>query len=1214
MGQIGMAKSRLRRTLVAAEKHEFVTEGRQPTLNVRRAAACAALCVWTVLFASVADAQTTALYLDSQPGDFIGQGLEELFTAADLTFAAPFNFNTSVVNISARTPNFSTFWDLTFEAPVGHPLQPGVYENAAPFRFDASPSPALRVTGNGRGCNISYGRFVIHEISFDAGGNLFRFAADFEQHCEGITPALFGAIRYNSARSSTLPFDGDYPVYSLQMDAADHGYVSGPGIDCGAGRTTCQSTYPANTTIVLQAVPSSGYVFLGWAGLDCVGGDTVAITMTRRKFCTPIFNAAPGSGGGESPDYSQGALFLDGRLGTGEGPASGNRIRQAFVELPVGRPTGSGFMVQFASTNEVQLSIAGPRGAQWNLSFAAPRGELLVPGTYQYAVTTTFFRGQVPLLAMSGTGAFCNDGGRFDVYEIAFSSGVLSSFAADFEIPCGFSNDLISGSIRYRSARASLLPFDGAYPLQALHVDSTIGGYVTSAGIDCGDGGRTDCDETYAQPTDVSLQAFPSPGYQFVGWSGGCSDGLPLTTINVNRATRCFAVFTPTAGSGMPADPLLATGTLLIDAPGSSTVPSRSIVLGRDSAITIGVVANGSTVHLSFGSSASFFTVSFGAPGGAQLAPGDYEGASSFGLPSTAHFSTSNCSTTAARFRIYEVSFDATGNLLTFAADFEAFCNAPSQPYIVGAVRFNSNRSHILPFDGAYPIFKLTIDPAVNGIVTADGIDCGPGRPDCAEVYGAMRSVSLLAAPAPGFRFIGWGGACDGAARTTVVVNWIRRCHAVFNSVVPGFGLEDPRARSAALFIDSQPGDPVGGGRRHVWLDASISPASFTRGTARLLVNLGEGMVWSIELYAPGTEELRPGLYENAVHPFRANVTDPSISILSPEASCPLNSMTGRFLVHEITFESPSSGVIASLAADFEQRCSPGAPALFGSIRFHSSRSDLRPFPLPPTSHGRGDVNGDGGTDLVWQNRADGRLAVWFMSGTAHIGNTAIVPDQVVDTAWHVVGTGDGNRDGQVDLYWQNQATGGLAIWFMFDNVRVSAEMLMPAAVPDTSWKVRTVTDLDGDGYPDLIWQHSDSGDVAVWFMVGTRRRSGELLVPGQVSDLDWKIVGAGDVDRDGNQDLFWHHAVTGQLAVWFMRGNVAISGQAISPDRVIDTAWQVRGVGDLDGNGYPDLVWQNTSTFKVATWLLNGLQRIDGRLIAGPALPSADWYVVSPK
>jgi hypothetical protein len=260
------------------------------------------------------------------------------------------------------------------------------------------------------------------------------------------------------------------------------------------------------------------------------------------------------------------------------------------------------------------------------------------------------------------------------------------------------------------------------------------------------------------------------------------------------------------------------------------------------------------------------------------------------------------------------------------------------------------------------------------------------------------------------------------------------------------------------------------------------------------------------------------------------------------------------------------------------------------------------------------DFNVDGRLDFVWQNRADGKLAVWFMNGTRQMDNASFVPEQVTDLAWHVVGGGDANGDGHTDFYWQHQTSGALAIWFMYETVRIGTTSLTPPAVADMNWKVRTITDLDKNGSPDLIWQHIGTGHIAVWFMAGSRLISGEPLGPGQVLDLNWKIVAAGDVDRDGNPDLFWHHAVTGQLAVWFMRGRVLASGQAISPDRVSDLNWQVRGAGDLDGNGSPDLIWQNTSTFQVAAWLLEGLRMIDGRLIAGFTLPNADWYFVGPK
>ena len=171
-----------------------------------------------------------------------------------------------------------------------------------------------------------------------------------------------------------------------------------------------------------------------------------------------------------------------------------------------------------------------------------------------------------------------------------------------------------------------------------------------------------------------------------------------------------------------------------------------------------------------------------------------------------------------------------------------------------------------------------------------------------------------------------------------------------------------------------------------------------------------------------------------------------------------------------------------------------------------------------------------------------------------------------------------------------------------------------PPAFPTLSGRYALSVIWIWNGLPDLIWQHVRSGLVAVWFMTESRLRAGELLSPGQVSDLNWKIVAAGDVDRDGYADLFWHHATTGQIAVWFMRGRIASSGQTVTPDRVADIAWQVRGAGDLDGNGSPDLIWQNTVTLQVAAWLMDGLKLIDGRLIVGPTLASPDWHIVSSK
>jgi hypothetical protein len=1177
----------------------------------RGASAFAVICLlFTVTSARSAGAQTTAVYFDSEPGDFIGLGVQQVWTPTTVGIIASASADRSRVTISLRAADVTTFWDLSFAGAEGGPIMPGVYENAIRYPFQRSFAYGLDVSGAGRGCNTLIGRFVVYEAVITSTGTVTRFAADFEQHCEGFTPALFGAVRFNSTRSSLTPFDGGYPVYSLHLEPAVNGYVTGPGIDCGAGRTDCDQTYDADAVVALQTFASPGYVFLGWAGLDCVGDQNPALVITRRKFCIPVFNLAPGGTGTESPDYSHGAFFLDGTLGTSEGQALAGRVRQAYLDLAA-QPLTSALSTRFTSAAYVEFAIEGPRRASWTIAFGSPTGELLTPGTYEYT-DDSLLGGPLPFLRLSGNAGFCTGGGRFVIYEIAFAGGVLTGFAADFELPCGNSGDLTAGSIRYRSTRASLLPFAGAYPLNALRVLPTTGGFVTAPDIDCGDGGRLDCDETYSIQTQVTLQAFASPGYQFIGWSGSCTSPSGVTTVLVNRGKRCFAVFSPSAASSLPADPSLGTATLLIDAPLNSPA-LRSILLAADSWTSIDASGGGSEVSVFFRSSTGIQSnLRFTSPNGARLAPGDYEEAYASPLPSFAGFSGASCSPTMARFRVYEASFDSAGAPLAFAADFEAFCGFSNQPYIVGAVRFNSTRGRIIPFDGAYPVYKLKVEAAVNGTVTGPGIDCGPGRADCSETYLSPITVPLTATPAPGFRFIGWTGACDGQASTTILVNWIRRCSAVFNALVPGVGPEDPRTKDAALFVDSQVGDPVGGGRRHVWLDALPDLTSNARNSVRVIFRTPEGSSWWLELQAQGTEGLRPGVYDNAVYPFTANRTGPGLWVVSPTGSCSTN-LVGRFVIHEIAFQANTNNV-TSLAADFEHRCTPGSAGLVGSVRYNSSRFLLRPFPPMPAVRVPGDFSLDGRVDFIWQNRANGHLAAWFLSGTVQIDNTSLGPDQVTDTAWQIVGTADANQDGHTDLYWQHQTTGALAIWYMVETIRVGTDSLVPGSVPDTAWKVRAVTDLDVDGHPDLIWQHVGNGQVAVWFMTGQRVRSGELLVPGQVSDLGWKIVGAGDVDRNGTPELFWHHSMTGHIAVWFMSGRVATSGHAISPDHVSDTAWQLRGVGDLDGNGSPDLIWQNTTTFQVAAWLLSGLRLIDGRLITGPTLPNADWYVVSPK
>ncbi|HVH71471.1 MAG TPA: Calx-beta domain-containing protein, partial [Candidatus Dormibacteraeota bacterium] len=135
----------------------------------------------------------TVLAMYGQDGDYIGQGLR-LLTAADRIFI-PRRNSSQGVSISFESLDS---WSLDFAAPGNMQLTPGAYENAQRFPFQPPDAPGLSVSGEGRVCNTLIGRFDVLDAFYAPDGTAESFASDFEQHCEGAVPALFGSIRINS--------------------------------------------------------------------------------------------------------------------------------------------------------------------------------------------------------------------------------------------------------------------------------------------------------------------------------------------------------------------------------------------------------------------------------------------------------------------------------------------------------------------------------------------------------------------------------------------------------------------------------------------------------------------------------------------------------------------------------------------------------------------------------------------------------------------------------------------------------------------------------------------------------------------------------------------------------------------------------------------------------------------------------------------------------
>jgi hypothetical protein len=246
----------------------------------------------------------------------------------------------------------------------------------------------------------------------------------------------------------------------------------------------------------------------------------------------------------------------------------------------------------------------------------------------------------------------------------------------------------------------------------------------------------------------------------------------------------------------------------------------------------------------------------------------------------------------------------------------------------------------------------------------------------------------------------------------------------------------------------------------------------------------------------------------------------------------------------------------------------------------------LTPTKNPPGSEAaRSDFNGDGKFDLVWQHQTTGQLTAWHMNGPVVVSSRFLTPS-VAGLEWKIRGSGDFNADGKPDLVWQNVSTGDTLCWIMDGAYQFSAFWFTPTRV-DQSWEIASVADLNLDGKPDLVWTNPSTGQVVVWYMNGTNMVSQAWISATPQSDPNWKVRGTGDFNRDGKPDLVWQNDVTGQPVVWLMNGPTQVSA-AMLPGTG-SGAWKIRAIGDTNLDGWSDIVYHNSSTGAVVFWSMNG-------------------------
>jgi Lectin C-type domain/FG-GAP-like repeat len=287
----------------------------------------------------------------------------------------------------------------------------------------------------------------------------------------------------------------------------------------------------------------------------------------------------------------------------------------------------------------------------------------------------------------------------------------------------------------------------------------------------------------------------------------------------------------------------------------------------------------------------------------------------------------------------------------------------------------------------------------------------------------------------------------------------------------------------------------------------------------------------------------------------------------------------------------------------------PNYPKIVGSVSVNIGNS--------PTINP--DFNKDGIPEIVWRNFGtpekspdSGKDAVWVLNYDKNAtgstnpftlnSQTKFLKDRIPDLSWKIEGTQDFNKDGITDLFWHNSNTGESGIWVMKNDSATGTEVDKTYFIgpkTDKGWEVKGVADFDNDGSQNILWRNTITGEDAIWAVAYD---SANTTTPFSLdsaktkfiksADKNWTIEGWADFNKDGIFDILWSNDSTGENAVWTLKADASGSDPFFSSGYYLTntgkgSGWRAEGAIDFNNDGVSDILWRNTKTGEVASWLM---------------------------
>lgn len=873
----------------------------------------------------------TVLYVQSDPGDQIGQGLTQTITPLLAQFSTSTLQSTTPIGDSVVLNGGGNYsWTLDFLPPQGQVLQAGGnYDRLQSYPGEPSNMAGMSVAALYNSCYQVTGRFEVLDIQTDGTGKVTSLAIDFDQYCDGNTAGLHGMIRYNSTVPLTQPVAD--PGAEQLVTQGNTVTLDGSQSEAGGGATitSYQWTQISGPTVTLSD-PTGATT--GFTAPDVPsGGDTLVfqLTVTNSLGETTTEDVTVKVA---NPSDPTNGFYIQTRNGTG---AVG--IHELYGPL-------DGTFTTSVDTYQGALSVQfdGGEEADFSMDFRAPGGQPLQTGSYTGLVSIEPLSASAPSFYFYDGMVGCDTvyAGQFNVLQIAYDgSGNVTQFAADFAVYCAGQTYALHGKIRYNSTVTILSPT----------VDTGPSVLYSYAGL------PVQLDGSASTPGAGSITSYH--------WTQVKNAGDPTVTLaGANTATPTFTAPPVPAGGRTLTFALTVTNTAGLSGSATAQVdvgnesdPKTLFYFRSDPDDPAGKGASGLVTSVEAGFNNNFIGTDhiyvsmedidnafsgyesqvFYGVAGKKIVPGTYvvtPNALAYRDPTlSAEAPGGYCGSREGVFIVHEATFSPDGALATAAVDFTQHCLG-SVGVMRGMLRYNSTTP--VTFDQPVAYAGANQQVTSPGAVNLDGYGSYLGMDGNYSYQWQQVSGPRVTLSNSGTAFATFGvneRMLEGAG-----TNFVFRL--TVTSSLGGSSTSEVTVHAALptanmLSLRSYAGDPVGNGKTTLLKPADSAIQAKVLGRDGLGIQLLDGSGWTLDFAAPAGQKLQAGTYSNAVLYNSVAKRMPSLFVGTKPGQC--KAVRGSFTVRDVVYAR--NGTPDVLAVDFMQYCNSSSAPLYGEIRYHST-------------------------------------------------------------------------------------------------------------------------------------------------------------------------------------------------------------------------------------------------------------------------------------